>query len=648
MIVNGKSRSSISFWTKHLKNDKKNDRAELKEIRGLAAIELRDGLIEMQEIAAHTRCTQFMYQANFNPTADERLTEDQWQRTFEIFEKHRGIPEGQARIVYEHEKEGRVHRHVIWSRIDLDKIKAWSDSLDAKICHAASREISEELGLTRSISPFDKDREGPRPERAPEAYEMFRGLKSGLDPRDVKAEVTGIFRESEHAAEFALRLHAHGYQLVQGDRRDFCVLDPAGDVHSLARRLDGVNTKQLRGFMEGFDREALPTPEQAKAKLQEVRQAERLADLATVEREIQWEEALALSAIEKEKREKRFETTSSLHVDRAVGREAEGVKRDPADQQELPNKDRFKQVAQETNSRKEIPPVETPEPERATSPQWHFDDAARATLKGKRILPTPEKLQGASAAIWEAYNSRTWVRAKDDVEIQVPVRDPADFQQSLQEKGIMLAAVTKEEALTSEQEAQNARGKGRYVPIYRENEVVAVSERGHVYKLSMYNTGHATKEIEKFLKPLDRSGLVGIGDTKDQIQERTVEIQAFRDLLRDTNEEKRFIKATTPKGKATIRPIREATKLAGRVFSSASKGSSILGGVFDPASRLADGLLGIFDPVLTPEQKADAKLATKERQVDAEERVRIDDYTANQTLSRQREVDRERDHGRDR
>ena len=578
MIVNGASRSSVNFWTKHLQNDKKNDRAELKEIRGLAATDLRDGLIEMGEIAAHTRCENFFYQANFNPTAGERLTEDQWQRTFEIFEKHRGIPEGQARIVYEHEKEGRVHRHVIWSRVDLDKMKAWSDSLDAKISHAASREISEELGLTRSISPFDKDREGPRPERAPEPYEMFRGLKSGLDPRDVKAEVTGIYRESEHAAEFALRLHAHGYQLVQGDRRDFCVLDPAGDVHSLARRLDGVNTKQLRAFMEGFDREALPSVDQAKAKLQDVRQAERVADLATVEREIQWEEALALSAIEKEKREKRFETPTSISADGPVGKEAEVTKPDLTDQLDPSAKEQFKQAAQETNSRKEIVPERTPEPEKTTSPQWHFDDAARATLKGRWILPTPEKLRGVSANIWTAYNSRTWVRAKDDIEVQVPVRNPADFQQSLQEKGITLAAATKEEAARSEIDAHSARGTGRYVPVFFEDEVVAVSDRGHVYKLSMYNTGHSRKDIEKFLRPLDRSGITGIEQTKEHIQERNVEIQAFRELLRDTNNEKRFVEATTPKEKGKIRPIREATKLAGKVFNSASKGSSILGG----------------------------------------------------------------------
>jgi hypothetical protein len=206
----------VGFWAKHLANDKKNARAKLKEIHGLGATNLKDALFEMQEDARHTRCKNFFYQANFNPCAHERLTEEQWERAFEIFEKHRGIPAVQARVVYEHEKEGRVHRHVIWSRIDLENMKAWPDRLDAKVCHAASRETSEELGLERTISLFDKDREGPRPPRAPDSYEMFRGLRSGLDPRDIKAEVTGIFRESSNAADFAAGLRAHGYELVQG------------------------------------------------------------------------------------------------------------------------------------------------------------------------------------------------------------------------------------------------------------------------------------------------------------------------------------------------------------------------------------------------------------------------------------------------
>jgi relaxase-like protein len=306
VVINGASRRNVGFWVKHLQNDKKNDRAELKEVRGLAADNLRDALLEMQDDAQLTQCKNFMYQANFNPCEHEHLTEEQWERTFEIFEQHRGIPPGQPRVVYEHEKEGRTHRHVIWSRIDLEQLKAWPDGLDAKICHAAAREISEELGLQRSISPFDKDREGPRPPRAPKSYEMFRGLQSGLDPRDITAEVTGIFRDSASAAEFEAGLQFHGYQLAQGNRRDFCILDSAGDVHSLARRLDGVKTKELRTFMRDLDREAFPTVDQAKTQYQERMTAQRQADLATVQQEIAWEEALAKAAIEKEKTSRAF------------------------------------------------------------------------------------------------------------------------------------------------------------------------------------------------------------------------------------------------------------------------------------------------------------------------------------------------------
>lgn len=323
MVINGASRRNVRFWVKHLQNDAKNDRAELKEVRGIAADNLADALWEMQDDARDTRCQNFMYQANFNPCAHEHLMEDQWDRAFEIFEKHRGIPQGQPRVVYEHEKAGRTHRHVIWSRVILEEQRAWSDALDAKVCHAAAREIEQELGLDRTVSPFDKDRDGLRPPRAPKSYEMFRGLRSEIDPREVTAEVTRIFRESENAADFVNGLRQHGYELAQGNRA-FCIIDPAGDVHSLARRIDDINTKELREFMRGIEREALPTVDQAKAKIQERNLTERRADLATVQNEIAWEEALAKAAIRKEKIEGRFKEPRPERTEgRAVGNEDE-------------------------------------------------------------------------------------------------------------------------------------------------------------------------------------------------------------------------------------------------------------------------------------------------------------------------------------
>lgn len=330
MVINGASRRNVGFWVKHLQNDAKNDRAELHEVRGLAADNLADALHEMQDDARDTRCKNFMYQANFNPCAHEHFTEQQWERAFEIFEHHRGIPAGQARVVYEHEKEGRTHRHVIWSRIVLEEGRAWSDALDAKICHAAAREIERELGLERTISPLDKDRHGPRPPRAPKSYEMFRGLRSEIDPRDVTAEITAIFRESAHAADFVNGLRQHGYEPVQGNR-GFCILDRAGDVHSLARRIDGINTQELRAFMHGIDRDALPTVDQAKTSFRERNIAERRADLATVQREIATRERRAEAEDKADLNRYLAERTQErqrLEQEREAGRQRERDDRD--------------------------------------------------------------------------------------------------------------------------------------------------------------------------------------------------------------------------------------------------------------------------------------------------------------------------------
>jgi hypothetical protein len=458
MIINGASRRSVSFWVKHLQNDKTNTRAELKEIRGLGASNLQDALLEMQGDALHTRCKNFMYQANFSPTAEEMLSEEQWERTFALFEKHRGIPEGQARVVYEHEKEGRIHRHVVWSRIDLEKMKAWPDSLDAKVCHAASKEISEELGLHRSISPFDKDREGDRPERQPKSWEMFRGQKSGLDPRDMKAEVTGVFRESMNAADFIAGLEAHGYQLVQGDRRNFCILDSAGDVHSLARRLEGVNSKELKAFMSGIDTELLPTVDQAKRGQDAKRLTDYRDDLTSISKEIVWEEALAKAAIEKEKVEARFAEPTPAEI-------------------------------REQGRREKIWPMKPPIPEEIkTSPEYHFEDAARSTGRDKRSKKEPEGLNWVDKRIWQALNQNEVVNPLGQ-EIFVRETDPNRFRDLLREYELLFARVTKEEADQSHRRAEFAKATDDRAPRYKEGEIVAVSVYGSVFRLNQRNTG---------------------------------------------------------------------------------------------------------------------------------------------------------------
>ena len=305
IINNAGSRSDVEFWTGHLQSIEENTRAEMKQIRGLKADNLLDALLEMQrEASARPRLKNFMYHADFNPCPHERLTEENWDRAFEIFEKQRGIPEGTPRIVYEHEKEGRIHRHAIWSRLNLETMRAFPDGLDAKVAHAAARKIEIELGLEKVIGPFDREPGTPRPERGLKPYEMYRGMKTKIDPRDMKAQVTALRQQSQTGREFQTALEMEGYELVTGDR-GLLILDNAGKGHSLAKRC-GMPMSEVMAFMRDVDLQALPTLKQAQDQYQQRKIAGLEADRATVRDEIQWEQALDRAALELEKIQPQF------------------------------------------------------------------------------------------------------------------------------------------------------------------------------------------------------------------------------------------------------------------------------------------------------------------------------------------------------
>lgn len=274
MIIKGASRRSVKFWAKHLTDTKTNDRAEMVDKRGLLSENLTDLLTEIQDNADLTDCKNAMYIASFSPAIGEVLNEAQWERAYEIFEQHRGIPEGQRRIVYEHEKEGRTHRHVVWDRIDIENVRAFPDGLDWKVCALASKDITHELGLQHTPGILFREPGAPRPERNPKAWEMFRGMKTEVDVKALAAEVKELHRQSENGQQFKAALEQHGYELVTG-KRGLLILDLAGDEHSLARRC-GITIKALDAFMRDVDRASLPTVEQAKEQYRE-RQAEREA-----------------------------------------------------------------------------------------------------------------------------------------------------------------------------------------------------------------------------------------------------------------------------------------------------------------------------------------------------------------------------------
>lgn len=271
MIINGNRASSTTFWAAHLTRDDTNEKVVVHEIKGLVSENLPDALREMEAIADQSRSHgKFMYQANINPRADEHLTPEQWIEAVDTLERNLGL-DGHQRVVIEHVKEGRQHYHVVWNRVDGATLKVADIGGNWRTHERTARELEDRFGLTPTPAP---ERTSER-KSALELWEIRAAERSGIDPAQVKAELTELWRSADSGTAFKAAVEDRGYLLAKGDRRDFCVIDQAGDAHSLARRLDGLKVKDVRKRMTDVDREALPSVNEARdtqrAKVRELK-----------------------------------------------------------------------------------------------------------------------------------------------------------------------------------------------------------------------------------------------------------------------------------------------------------------------------------------------------------------------------------------
>lgn len=266
MIINGGSRSNGAFFARHLMRADENERVTVADMRGFAyAEDVPSAFRELADFASGTRCRNFFYHTNLNARADEHLTPEQWAQVVDSLERGLHL-EGQPRFIVEHEKEGRVHRHVVWGRIDPDTMTAISDSHNYRTHELIASELETAFGHQATERALTRDKATTeRPEPNMKDWEQFRAAESKIDPKAIKAELTELWRHSDTGPAFAAALAERGYILARGDRRDFCIVDPAGDEHSLARRISGVKAAEIRSRMVDVDREALPSVAEARA-----------------------------------------------------------------------------------------------------------------------------------------------------------------------------------------------------------------------------------------------------------------------------------------------------------------------------------------------------------------------------------------------
>lgn len=263
MIIKGKSRGGGTQLGHYLEDVGENERIDIVEIRGTVSQEPLGALKEMEAYAEGTKCQNALYHAMVCPQPGYELTPEQFIQSIELLEKELGL-EGQPRVVVAHEKEGSEHRHIVWSRIDLNEMKAIPDSHNYAKHEKVARELERLFGHPR-VQGAHAERDGQkRPDRSPSRSELRQEERTGIKGADVRDEVTALFRASDGAEAFKSALEDQGYILAKGDRRDYVIIDRAGGTHSLGRRIEGVNAAELREFMKPLTQHKLPGVEHAK------------------------------------------------------------------------------------------------------------------------------------------------------------------------------------------------------------------------------------------------------------------------------------------------------------------------------------------------------------------------------------------------
>jgi Relaxase/Mobilisation nuclease domain len=271
VIIKGDSVGGADRLATHLSRADTNERVEVKELRGVAAESLRGALREIEAVASGARTTKPFYHASINTEAHERLSDGQRTHAIDTLEAKLGLT-GQPRVVVVHEKKEREHCHIVWSRIDLDRMAAISDSHNYRRHEEVARQLEREFGHAR-VQGAHVEREGrPRPERTPSHAEMLQSERTGLRPAEVKERVTELWRSTDSGQAFPVALWQNGFVLARGEGRDFVIIDERGGTHSLARRIGGATAKDVRARMADLDASRLPNIADAKL-IQQRRQA---------------------------------------------------------------------------------------------------------------------------------------------------------------------------------------------------------------------------------------------------------------------------------------------------------------------------------------------------------------------------------------
>jgi len=244
MILKASQRSGGLKLAAHLMNTHDNDHVDVHDLRGFTADDLHGAFQEADAISKGTRCQKYLFSLSLSPPETEKVSVDDFEKAIDRIEESLGLSD-QARAIVFHEKEGRRHAHVVWSRIDVMEMKA----IKLPFYKTRLNEVSKDLFLEHGwrLPEGYRDKRNRNPKNFTLA-EWQQAKRQGKHARDIKRTFQEAWAVSDTREAFANALEEKGYILARGDRRGFVAVDIHGEVYAVPKWA-GLKTKQVREKM---------------------------------------------------------------------------------------------------------------------------------------------------------------------------------------------------------------------------------------------------------------------------------------------------------------------------------------------------------------------------------------------------------------
>lgn len=269
MVIKGSPRCNGVQLAMYLLDAERNEQVDILAINHPDRDNLHQALADMQDMTdTGQRGTKGLYHAQISPAIGYDMNEDQWRDCAKVLGQELGL-EGQPHALVLHEKEGRIHAHVVWQRTDPDSLTLISDSNNYAAHERAARQLENMFGHERIEGPHTgkiKD------DKSYSAAELEQGERASLSPAERKAQLTDLWKRSDSGQAFTAALNENGYVLARGDKRGMVIVDEHGEVHSLARQINGVKTKEIEQRLDHIDKSKLPNVTDALAMQMDARE----------------------------------------------------------------------------------------------------------------------------------------------------------------------------------------------------------------------------------------------------------------------------------------------------------------------------------------------------------------------------------------